>query len=656
MDRNAFVEVMNEASGMLESGRATEALARLTAFDDALLSPPDPKDYGWVVSYTFRSAFAAGEFEQALRIAENGPARFPADIPPATLATMYSMAVEAATQLGRPDSAVTMADRCIDIRRSHGDHGEVLMAAMTACTLLGDIERHDLAGRYAQLLIAEGDGEHRAYGYYAVCAAIEHGVGGHLVDTLRAGRDWLQAHDNEFAREALQYLDSSPAVANSAPSGLPPTGADAFPSPGVAPGVAAFPSPGFSQGADGVSSDGLRSGVDAFPPPTGNPAGSDAFQAPPGNPAGPDAFQPSYGLPPNGVDAFSPPSADPFGGPQSGQPPFAQPPLGPDAFSQSLPGRGPSGQPSLAPGDIGPGSDGPGPVGQPPFGQESFGLPPTGSDPFGQPPEGADAFAQPPQGMDPFAQQPGQEPRPPLGPDTFAPPLPDPVLIELPPLGPPLGEVEQTELLSVSGNGIESTTGPKQPPADQLAGGETADALLEAQRPGIAAVAYRALIDDAIATGNPDPLIVGKSVLGMLMALIFDNRVGEAHSVWIDEQGPTYLGVWALENGQTSVHDAMAYNLVAAFLHSLSTGDPNAANHAVDTLMGRCVNWAFGTDPQVVPAMLNTWRRHLYEIHEGEPAPEYRWELGQAEQRWGGPLPESGLYWMRPYPWVVDWL
>ncbi|WP_330181079.1 hypothetical protein OHB26_32530 [Nocardia sp. NBC_01503] len=544
MDRNAFVEVMNEASGMLESGRATEALARLTAFDDALLSPPDPKDYGWVVSYTFRSAFAAGEFEQALRIAESGPARFPADIPPATLATMYSMAVEAATQLGRPESAVTMADRCIDIRRSHGDHGEVLMAAMTACTLLGDIERHDLASRYAQLLIAEGDGEHRAYGYYAVCAAIEHGVGGHLIDTLRAGRDWLRSHDNEFAREALQYLDSSPAVANGAPpSGLPQMGVDAFPPP-----------PGFA------------------------PIGSDA-------------------LPPSGQD--------PFGAPPVGQDPFAQPPLGPDAFAPPLPGQGP------------------------------IDLPP---------PVNGNSLPQAPFGGDP------------LGPDTFAPPLPEPVLIDLPPLGPPLGEVAQTELLSVSGNGIESITGPKQPPADQLAGGETADALLEAQRPGIAAAAYRALIDDALATGNPDPLIVGKAVLGMLMALIFDNRVGEAHAVWIDEQGPTYLGVWALENGQTSVHDAMAYNLVAAFLHSLSTGDPNAANHAVDTLMGRCVNWAFGTDPQVVPAMLNTWRRHLYEIHEGEPAPEYRWELGQAEQRWGGPLPESGLYWMRPYPWVVDWL
>ncbi|MGW4351953.1 hypothetical protein ACWELJ_07645, partial [Nocardia sp. NPDC004582] len=193
-------------------------------------------------------------------------------------------------------------------------------------------------------------------------------------------------------------------------------------------------------------------------------------------------------------------------------------------------------------------------------------------------------------------------------------------------------------------------------PAEQLAGGATADALMDANRPGIAASAYRALIDDAVGTGRPDPLIMGKATLGLLTALIFDNRVGEAHAVWIDEQGPTYLGIWSLENGQTSVHDAIAYNLIAAFLHSLSSGDPNAANHAVDSLMTRNVEWAYENDRQVVPAMIGSWRRHLLEIHGGEPGPEYRWQLTQAEQRWGAPIPDGGLYWMRPYRWVVDWL
>ncbi|MFE3188085.1 hypothetical protein ACFXHA_03695 [Nocardia sp. NPDC059240] len=480
MDRNAFVEVMNEASGMLEAGLAEEALARLTAFDDGLDVAPEPKDYGWIVSYRFRSAFAAGDYAQALHLAERGPARFPADIPPATLATMYSMAVEAATQQDLPDSAVTMADRCIELRRAHGEHAEVLMAAMTACTLLGDIERHDLASRYAQLLITEGVGhdDYRGYGYYALCAAIESGVGTHLIDTLRAGREWLESQDNEFARVALEYLETAP-----------------------------------------VLREPLAVNLDLA-----DPLG-------------------------NGI-----PLSDPL---NDGIPPHNGTPLG----------------------NSGPASD------------------------------------------------------PPLAPDAM-----------------------QTQYLRLGDGAPQVVTGPSQPPAEQIAGGQTADALMEANRPGIAAAAYRALIDDALGTGKPDPLIMGKATLGLLTALIFDNRVGEAHSVWVDEHGPTYLGIWSLENGQTSVHDAIAYNLVAAFLHSLSTGDPNAANHAVDSLMNRNVEWAYENDPQVVPGMINSWRRHLYEIHNGEPAPEYRWHLTQAEQRWGHPIPEAGLYWMRPYRWVVDWV
>ncbi|WP_157762082.1 hypothetical protein [Nocardia yamanashiensis] len=628
MDRNAFVEVMNEASGMLDAGRAPDALARLTAFDDGLTAPPDPKDYGWIVSYRFRSAFAAGEFEQALRIAEQGPARFPADIPPATMASMYSMAVEAATQLDRADSAVTMADRCIELRRAHADHGEVLMAAMTACTLLGDIERHDLASRYARLLVAEGDGydEYRAYGYYGVCAAIENGAGPDLIDLLRSGRAWLTSHDIEFARVALEYLDHAAAVNATPPAAL------GAPDP-FAPGdpLAA---------ADPFAPSDSPASIDAFAAANGHspadlPAQADPFAAVnspvPANPSEPvdrfAAVEPQAAADPFGAQsqsaivipfpgtATTPPGSGPVGLPQS-QGPFAAPGSADDPFGApptvAIPFQGPAGTPPT--------------VAMPTAGPVA--VPPAGTSPFGGPPPSGPPFTGP-----------GAMPPPLAG--TYA---------------PSPADANATQYLRVSGSDPESATPHAQPPAEMVAGGETADALLDAQRPGIAAAAYRALIDDSMASGKPDPLIVGKAVLGLLMSLIFDNRVAEAHEVWIDEQGPTHLGIWALENGQTSVHDGIAYNLVAAYLHSLSTGDRNAANHAVDTLMGRCVDWASGQDPMAVPPMLNTWRRHLREIHEGEPAPEYRWHYEQAAQRWAGPIPEAGLYWMRPYHWHVDWL
>ncbi|MEC3917200.1 hypothetical protein [Nocardia sp. CDC160] len=610
MDRNAFVEVMNDASGMLEAGLAEEALARLTAFDDGLDAAPEPKDYGWIVSYRFRSAFAAGDYAQALHLAEHGPARFPADIPPATLATMYSMAVEAATQQGLADSAILMADRCIELRRGHGEHSEVLMAAMTACTLLGDLERHDLASRYAQLLITEGVGhdDYRGYGYYALCAAIESGVGAHLIDTLRAGREWLESQDNEFARVALEYLETAPALRDPLAVNTDladPLGNGHHPTDPLSGRAPQPESPGEER------QPGRRGDIASRPLPNGFPtrggAAQDAFPPPgPGSdrygPVGarPDRFdlQPSS----NGFVPLAPP--DGFASPSGEADDFA-PTLAADHFPPDTSAQ--DGFPSAVP-------DG------------SRGV-------------GANDFGSRPGGGEGGESRPGA-----LGSGG-----------SLADSGGVLDSM-QTQYLRVGDGVPQATGGAKQPPAAQLAGGETADALMDANRPGIAAAAYRALIDDAISTGQPDPLIMGKATLGLLTALIFDNRVGEAHSVWVDEQGPTYLGIWSLENGQTSVHDAIAYNLVAAFLHSLSTGDPNAANHAVDALMTRNIEWAYENDTQAVPAMINTWRRHLLEIHSGEPAPEYRWQLTQAEQRWGHPVPEGGLYWMRPYRWIVDWV
>lgn len=351
---------MNEVSGLLQNGRAQEALSKLIAFDDALDTPLDPQDYGWIISYRFRAAFMAGDFEQALRVLQYGPARYPADIPAGAMATLYSMGVEAATKLGRADIAVNLADRCLELRREYGSREEVLMAAKTAATLLTGIERRDLASKYLQILVDEGDG---------------------------------------------------------------------------------VPTPG-----------------------------------------------------------------------------------------------------------------------------------------------------------------------------------------------------------------------PKQPPAEQCARGEAADALLAAGRPADAAAAYRALIADAFATKHPDLVIVGKSVLGLLMSLIFDNKLAEAHAVWIDEEGQTRLGILALEGGQTSTHDLIAYNLVQAYLYSLAASDRASAEQAVNTLMTRCVAYALERDRQLVPRMVNNWRRHVRELYDDAPPPNALRGVEDAENRWGQQVPLGPLYWARPHPWVVDWL
>ncbi|MFI6865471.1 hypothetical protein [Nocardia sp. NPDC050406] len=905
MDRDAFVAVMNEASELLEQGEAVAALSRLTAFDDALLDQPDPQDYGWIVSYRFRAAFAAGDFAQALHIADQGPARFAADIPAGSMATMYSMAVEAATQLGQADSAVSMADKCITIRRQLGAPNEVLMAAMTACTLLGDIERHDLATPYAVLLVREGDGfdDYRAYGYYALCAAVEHQVGGDIFDILWSGRDWLATVDNEFAREAREYLDSSTTIRDRLTGALP-TG-DAPPPPEESPrsgrrrakeqpreqdptgpsGASGFPQDPLGtqdplgdlspfgpdaprgqdssrgewspRGAQSTRDGGPLIGAGPLPPrqderspfgpeigggpepalsapiPTGpeqrrgdEPFGADLPQRSaspfgglptPGedpslgaSPFGPDptggmaspvgpepggglealesgqipdvrrgaerpfgddlpsrSGSPFGGLPTRGEDPslgaspFGPDPtggmASPFGSEQGGGPehsPSGPVPAGPDGWrdgersvGDDLPRRSGSpfgglptrGEDPLWGGgaESSPGGPVPGgtdsrrgaeatyatelprrqaaaggeraarkplsargqvpPVGElPPFGQlqplnhevafgeepdSGFGgsagevafgdfsaelPPPVDRFPLGEGNSGFGATAEPDipfSGLPQRSEGPAEQPRagdpatmyldlssvaPGSSPMDFpvTPPAPGSAA-EIPPL-----PARPAEPLASAYDAADS----KQPPADQVAGGETADALLAAGRAGVAAAAFRALIDEAVETGSPDPLIMAKSVLGLLTALIFDDRAAEAHAVWTDENAATFLGIWGLENGQTSVHDAIAYSLVEAFLHALAGGDPVTAAQSVDTLMSRCVDYAFAQDPDTVAPILNTWRQHIHEIFEGTPPPPALAALHNAEQRWGRPIPPGPLYWMRPYPWVVDWL
>ncbi|WP_306361974.1 hypothetical protein [Nocardia sp. CC227C] len=737
MDREAFVAVMNEASGMLDQGQAVEALERLTAFDDSLLDQPDPKDYGWIVSYRFRAAFAAADFAQALRIAESGPARFAADIPAGSMATMYSMAVEAATQLDRADVAVTMADKCIAIRRQLGAENEVLMAAMTACTLLGDIERHDLATPYAVLLVREGEGfdDYRSYGYYALCAAVEHQVGGDVFDILWAGRDWLTGVDNEFAREAREYLDSAPAVKDRI-AGVHGTGEQLPADPPFPDGVAAHAASGPdlpTLGDEPVgSTDPAAPGLDPLGLPT---AGSDAAVEHPALPnrraaATPsperhaDGLEPSSGrhaetvprVPRHDADASLPlpgreaGAVPPLPGLKAGDPTptaypetQAPPPLpsrtaggrpmerdagglppqsGRDSGGFSLvPDTGDGGLPGLdggvAPAPIGdtaepdisglPPLPGPRRAGKSPLDAE-FALPgvdePTGLPPLPTRAERADAPVADtgaPDVIPPFGQLAGSAAD--VSFDEFAAPAQafgEPVLERPFSADQPPPAALSTPLLdtnyAANPAAPESSAGPKQPPADQCAGGETADALLAAGRAGLAASAFRALIDDALEAGQPDPLIMAKSVLGLLTALIFDDRVAEAHAVWTDNSGPTYLGIWALENGQTSVHDAVAYALIEAFLHSLGTGDPITSANAVDALMSRCLEFAFAQDPDAIAPMLNTWRRHIHEIFEGTPPPPALAAVQHAEQRWGHPVPPGPLYWMRPYRWVVDWL
>lgn len=187
--------------------------------------------------------------------------------------------------------------------------------------------------------------------------------------------------------------------------------------------------------------------------------------------------------------------------------------------------------------------------------------------------------------------------------------------------------------------------------------GDAADALLNEQRFPEAERAYQNVLAQAKDSGVLDSFIVSKVALGLLMCMLGQSRDAEAHALWTKElkDGPLGMGIWGLENGQTSTHDLIVYFLVSAYLHSLST-DPESALSSVDDLMHRVSGYALEDDNSFLPILINNWNRHLEEIFEGQDIPDYaRADLQELETRFGGDPGLPTIAFPHLSPWVVDW-
>lgn len=186
--------------------------------------------------------------------------------------------------------------------------------------------------------------------------------------------------------------------------------------------------------------------------------------------------------------------------------------------------------------------------------------------------------------------------------------------------------------------------------------GESADSLLAAGRFAEAEAAYAALLDEVTASKTLDAFVLSKITLGMLVSLIHQDRENEAAPIWTSEikDGPLGIGIYGLENGQTSVHDLIVYFMVSAHLQSLNP-DPAHAVEAVSDFMGRVRNYATAEDPSLLPLLANNWRVHLQEIYEGAPIPDHASAELRALQQTVGLDAQRAIKFPAPSPWIVDW-
>jgi hypothetical protein len=188
--------------------------------------------------------------------------------------------------------------------------------------------------------------------------------------------------------------------------------------------------------------------------------------------------------------------------------------------------------------------------------------------------------------------------------------------------------------------------------------GEAADAVLASGDGRKAVAAYSALLRDMQATGRVDVFIAAKATLGTLCALIGDGALSPAVSVWTaDLKESTYgLGIYGLENGQTSVRDLIVYYLASAWLHAHSTNEPRASRAAVDDLLTRATGAAAEHAPELVKAARGAWVACYAAIGGSSVPPAWTADLErQADGAWrkGAALPTFAL--PAPARWVVDW-
>jgi hypothetical protein len=185
--------------------------------------------------------------------------------------------------------------------------------------------------------------------------------------------------------------------------------------------------------------------------------------------------------------------------------------------------------------------------------------------------------------------------------------------------------------------------------------GEQADALVGKGELEAGEKVFTELLGRVLEDKKLDSFIMAKLVLGLLLCLLRQARVQDAFEIWkssLDDGTPIGIGVYALEQGQTSVHDLMVYFFLSGFLHSMST-DAEAAVPAVNDLMARICNYGFEEDEKVLPVALNNWRLHLLELGDGKElaSPERRDML----ERYGREVEEGPLMFPGPSRWVIDW-
>jgi hypothetical protein len=187
--------------------------------------------------------------------------------------------------------------------------------------------------------------------------------------------------------------------------------------------------------------------------------------------------------------------------------------------------------------------------------------------------------------------------------------------------------------------------------------GEHAEQLLNDGHVREALKAFDEISADLEKKGDFDSFFAAKITLGQLRCQVKLGNFKAAYQIWNAsvEDSLNGIGIYALENAQTTLADMIAYDMICAFLHTLGENDKRTVAAAVNQYLSRVCEQAYEDgNRMVMKAALSNWKQHLRSLfgvtipHRiAEPLIQYERTLGESVRPQALEFP-AGSGWERP--------
>lgn len=151
-----------------------------------------------------------------------------------------------------------------------------------------------------------------------------------------------------------------------------------------------------------------------------------------------------------------------------------------------------------------------------------------------------------------------------------------------------------------------------------------------------------------------DSYLLSKVTLSALYLATKQGQWNQAFEIWNApaEDHVFGLGIYGLEHAQTSVDDLVLYDLLCAFLHSISDAPKETAAHNVNQYLSRvCEKAMEESDFKLLKQTLNNWKIHLREIFKGTIPSKHIQSLIQFEKVLQEPVRTEPLFFPKPDLW-----